>query len=347
MKENNKGDPFLILVGRICVGALIYGLLNVLSNRLLLPTAPFIALRPQVSLPMFVGIAYGPWSGFLTGLTGNLFGDILCGYGPIKFWHWHIANGLMGLIPGLIRYLHIEQVKSIRDFGIVEASVVIASGLAVGAAAISDLLLVHEMDLSESLNAWILPAFLTDAVNGFIIVPVLLLVFRKLVVTVETRTIMMVTLLLVLTVLSTAISMTWAVWEDLTSREAMVRAFYWGGIGSLFVLVLGLLVSIILSKRVTDPVLKLTEAAGSVEKGEYDLRELDGLSKRPDEFGYLSRVIQKMADEIHGREQRLKKQVQELRIEIDKVSQAKDVAQIVETEYFKSLCEKAKKFRES
>jgi energy-coupling factor transport system substrate-specific component len=345
MRENNKGDLFFIFVSRICIGALVYGLLNALSGRLLLPTASFITLRPQVSLPMFIGIAYGPLSGFLTGLTGNLFGDIVCGYGPITFWHWHIANGLMGLIPGLIRYLDIEKVKSIRDFGIVEAAVVIASGVAVGLAVIVDLLLVHEMHLPGSINAWILPAFLTDALNGFIIVPVLLLVFKKLVVTVETRTIMMVTLLLVVTVLSTAMSITWSVWGDLTSRESMVRAFYFAGIVSLFVLVLGLLVSIILSKRVTDPVLKLTEAAGSVEKGEYDLRDLDDLSERPDEFGYLSRVIQEMADEIRGREQRLKKQVQELRIEIDKVSQAKEVAQIVETDYFKSLRDKVKKFR--
>jgi len=345
MEERSEGNHFFIFISRVCICALIYGLLNVISNRFLLPTAPFITLRPQVALPMFVGIAYGPLSGFLTGLTGNLFGDVLCGYGPIKFWHWHIANGLMGLIPGLIRYLHIEKVRSIRDFGIVEVAVVIASGVAVGFAVIADLLLVHEMYFPESLNAWILPAFLTDAVNGFILVPVLLLVFRKLVMTVETRTIMMVTLLLVLTVLSTAMSITWSVWDDLISRESMVKAFYFAGIVSLFLLVLGLLVSIILSKRVTDPVLKLTEAAGSVEKGEYDLRELDGLSKRPDEFGYLSRVIQKMANEVHGREQRLKKQVQELRIEIDKVSQAKEVAEIVETDYFKSLCDKVKKLR--
>jgi sensor histidine kinase YesM len=201
------------------------------------------------------------------------------------------------------------------------------------------------MHFPESLNAWILPAFLTDAVNGFILVPILLLAFRRLIMTVETRTIMMVTLLLVLAVMSTTMTITWSVWGDLASRESMVRAFYFAGIVSLFVLVLGLLVSVVLSKRVTDPVLKLTEAAGSVEKGEYDLAGLDNVSKRQDEFGYLSRVIQKMAEEVHGREQRLRKQVQELRIEIDKVSQAKEVAEIVETDYFKELRKKVKEFR--
>lgn len=344
MKEHSKGDVF-IFISRFCICALIYGLLNVLSNRFLLPTAPFITLRPQVALPMFIGIAYGPWSGFLTGLLGNLFGDVLLGYGPVKFWNWHIANGLMGFIPGLIRYLRIEKVKSIRDFGIVELTVVMASGIAVGFAVITDILMVHEMHFPESLNAWILPAFLTDAVNGFILVPILLLAFRRLIMTVETRTIMMVTLLLVLAVMSTTMTITWSVWGDLASRESMVRAFYFAGIVSLFVLVLGLLVSVVLSKRVTDPVLKLTEAAGSVEKGEYDLAGLDNVSKRQDEFGYLSRVIQKMAEEVHGREQRLRKQVQELRIEIDKVSQAKEVAEIVETDYFKELRKKVKEFR--
>ncbi len=347
MKENLKHGFFLSFVKRVCIFALIYSLLNLLFSSLIMPAATFIALRPQVALPMFAGIAYGPWAGFLTGFAGNLFGDVLMGYGPVKFWNWHIANGLMGLIPGLIRYLRIEKVRSIRDFGIVELSVVLASGIGVGFAVVSDLLVVHEISFPASLNSWILPAFLTDSVNGFILVPVLLLAFKRLIITVETRTIMMVTILLVLTALGTAVAITWSVWDDLSSGQSMIRAFYFAGIVSLFALVLGLLISIVLSKRVTDPVLKLTRAVGSVEKGEYDLKVLEGLSGRQDEFGFLSRVIQKMADEVRGREQRLQKQVEVLRIEIDKASQDKQVAEIVETDYFKELRKKVKKFRKS
>jgi hypothetical protein len=52
-----------------------------------------------------------------------------------------------------------------------------------------------------------------------------------------------------------------------------------------------------------------------------------------------------MVREVYSREQRLKQQVAELRIEIDEVKKAQQVAEITETEYFKELRRKANDLR--
>jgi len=226
-----------------------------------------------------------------------------------------------------------------------ELTVVLASAVGVGFAVVTDMLWIHHMKFPGTLDSWILPAFITDTINGFILVPVLLLIWRRLVITLETRTMLMITSLLMLAVLSTSITITWSVWDDLISRESMVRSFYFAGIVSVIILVLGLTASALLARRVTKPVVQLTKAAASVEKGDYNLEKLDNVSIRSDELGQLARVLQKMAKEVGGREQELKQQVQELRIEIDGARQAEEVAEIVETDYFQQLRKKAKEFR--
>jgi CheY-like chemotaxis protein len=79
------------------------------------------------------------------------------------------------------------------------------------------------------------------------------------------------------------------------------------------------------------------DAAASVEADTFELSSLDGVSQRDDALGQLARVFQRMAREVHAREQRLRQQVKELRIEIDEVRQAKKVAEITESDYFQEL----------
>jgi len=49
--------------------------------------------------------------------------------------------------------------------------------------------------------------------------------------------------------------------------------------------------------------------------------------------------------EVYAREQHLKQQVAELRIEIDKAKQARQVAEITESDYFQDLQRKARELR--
>jgi hypothetical protein len=60
----------------------------------------------------------------------------------------------------------------------------------------------------------------------------------------------------------------------------------------------------------------------------------------------LAKVFGEMAIEVQAREEQLKRQVEELRIKIDEVKKAKQVAEITETEYFRRLREHAREMRE-
>jgi hypothetical protein len=52
-----------------------------------------------------------------------------------------------------------------------------------------------------------------------------------------------------------------------------------------------------------------------------------------------------MVGEVYAREERLRQQVQELRIQIDEGKKAREVAEITETDYFRTLQEKARRLR--
>jgi DNA-binding response OmpR family regulator len=92
-------------------------------------------------------------------------------------------------------------------------------------------------------------------------------------------------------------------------------------------------------------VARLTEAAAAVEAATFDPDSLAGIGDRTDALGQLARVFQRMAREVVLREQRLKQQVQALRIEIDTAREATQVAEITETDYFRSLQERAQDLR--
>jgi two-component system, cell cycle response regulator len=94
-------------------------------------------------------------------------------------------------------------------------------------------------------------------------------------------------------------------------------------------------------------VTQLTNAAGIIETEAFDPEGLDleSVATREDALGQLARVFQRMAQEVYSREQRLKREVQELRIEIDRVKQAQQVNQITETDYFQHLRNRAQELR--
>jgi tetratricopeptide (TPR) repeat protein len=63
------------------------------------------------------------------------------------------------------------------------------------------------------------------------------------------------------------------------------------------------------------------------------------------QLGQLAQVSQEMAPQVYARKQHLQQQVQQLRIEIDQTSKAREVAAITESVYFQQLLGKAEKFR--
>jgi len=90
----------------------------------------------------------------------------------------------------------------------------------------------------------------------------------------------------------------------------------------------------------------VTQAAAAVDSGTFDGDSLNPVAARDDALGQLARVFQKMARQVYAREQSLRQQVQDLRVEIDEVKRARQVAEITETEYFRDLCAKAQRLRQ-
>jgi DNA-binding response OmpR family regulator len=91
----------------------------------------------------------------------------------------------------------------------------------------------------------------------------------------------------------------------------------------------------------------VTGAAAAVEAETFDPDDLvlEGVATRSDELGQLARVFQRMARQVYAREQRLKQQVQKLRIELDEAKQSQQVAEITETDYFRQLESQAQELR--
>lgn len=104
--------------------------------------------------------------------------------------------------------------------------------------------------------------------------------------------------------------------------------------------------AIVLADRlIARPVLGIANAATDIESGEFELKQLGEIAHRTDEIGQLARIFRKMAQEVYQREQRLRRQVRELRVEIDEAKRNQQVKEIVETDFFQDLANKAKALR--
>jgi len=90
---------------------------------------------------------------------------------------------------------------------------------------------------------------------------------------------------------------------------------------------------------------QVTAAAAAVERGRFDPESLTEVAARTDALGQLARVFQAMAREVDSREQRLQREVHELRIELDEVQVGRQVSEITETDYFQNLKKKADQLR--
>jgi methyl-accepting chemotaxis protein len=102
----------------------------------------------------------------------------------------------------------------------------------------------------------------------------------------------------------------------------------------------------IIAYSISRPLRTLTLAAERVADGDYSENVIPHINTYVrDETSTLSDVFRQMVDKVAARERSLKKQVQELRIEIDRVKQTAQVSEIVETDFFQDLQAKAKNMR--
>ncbi len=67
---------------------------------------------------------------------------------------------------------------------------------------------------------------------------------------------------------------------------------------------------------------QLTLAAQAIEANAFDPNDLDQITQRADALGNLARVFQHMAREVYAREQRLRRQLEQLRLDVDEREKA-------------------------
>jgi DNA-binding response OmpR family regulator len=94
-----------------------------------------------------------------------------------------------------------------------------------------------------------------------------------------------------------------------------------------------------------DQVGRVTRAAESLEADAFEPEGLGSVVERPDALGVLARTFVRMASEVRAREEALRRQVRELTIEIDEARQAQKVAEITDSDYFRTLRDRAEELR--
>jgi CheY-like chemotaxis protein len=94
-----------------------------------------------------------------------------------------------------------------------------------------------------------------------------------------------------------------------------------------------------------EQVSRVIDAAAAVEAGHFETASLATVAGRSDALGQLARTFTRMAGEVRAREERLRAEVRDLRIEIDEARQTRQVAEITDTDYFRALRGRAAELR--
>lgn len=117
-----------------------------------------------------------------------------------------------------------------------------------------------------------------------------------------------------------------------------------GAVTAIFAVLLAFVLAVSLAR----PIVRLTRAAGRIEREDWDHVDLDRLAatKGRDEVAQLTRVFASMSREVRGRLVQLREQVQQLQVVIDDSKRTRDVQQIVESEFFRDLSGKAREMRQ-
>lgn len=114
-----------------------------------------------------------------------------------------------------------------------------------------------------------------------------------------------------------------------------------GTYAALFIMVF------LVSRAFTQPISDLTQIAERIGEGQYD-QDLSGIGSQrfPDEIRILANVFEIMLSKVRTREESLKQEVTQLRIVLDERKRNEQVNQIVESDFFRDLREKARVMRE-
>lgn len=90
---------------------------------------------------------------------------------------------------------------------------------------------------------------------------------------------------------------------------------------------------------------RVIDAAESIQAGDYDVSALEPMVRRADRLGTLAGVVVQLAGEVQARESDLRRQVSNLRIEIDRSQLRRRVTEVTDSEHYRRLAEQAVELR--
>lgn len=345
----NRGR--LVRIGIALLGAALYGLMNSLTIGLSLPGSDAaVTVRPQVVIPMLGGFLMGPLHGFFIGCAGNFLGDWINGLG-LEFWPFSLGNGLIGLVPGLARLRGMRRVDSVSQFATLLVLIVAGNILGMGFG-----VLVYRLTAQDSLQlltwAFFHPIIVANVICAFLLFPPLLLLFKKISSTFDIHLgiilmyLLMGVIIALVFVLNLVNSQTTS--SDLAGvlsdqvlaaylETAALDGFRYGGSIGIAVILMSIGLTFALIQHLARPLRTLTTAARQLKEGRLDRINLKNLSHRNDEFGRLAQVFSDAVEQVREREESMEQAIKELRLEIDRDQEARQVREITETEYFQSL----------
>ncbi len=350
------------------VGVLLYAGLTAITSFANLGDAIGGDIRPAIAIPIFFGFVFGPIVGFVVGAAGNMLYDAYAGWlqFPLatstgSLWldlvvglllNWEIGNGLIGFIPGL-RALSHRRYYSWREqlWAILFLSVGIVVG--VGFAASIDLYLYPGADMALFTTQF-LPIVRVNLINAIVLVPLLLFNYERL--DWRNRRWLRSKLLyrfLLVTLVSAAlptallsIFLSNQVTTPLVSSSSLTVQL---GLTILLTVIFTLVNALLLAQSVLRPLLTLTEAAHAMLENRFTSQQATAFrttSEDQTELSYLQQIFGQMAEEVLSREERLRKQVDDLQIIIDDAWRKEQVTEITESDFFRELQGRANAMRE-
>ena len=358
------------------IGTVLYGLAGWLSNSFPISATDNVAIRPGIAVPLFFGFAFGPLVGFGTGFLGNLLGDALSGYVQwVPDWSsaaplvavtlaynlvWQVGNGLMGLIPGAYA-LFWHRYRAPRQLVRATVIAVMAGVIGMGFASVSDMLLHPNPDWGSMLSGTFLPIVLSNSFNTLILIPILLFNYERLDLRstdwVHSGLLRRISFSILLSAFLPIFLLTLFLFqqggatpggaEGAPAASHTLDLTVKLGFTIVATLLLAVSNASLVALSISKPLIQLTEAAGAMEAGKFTVEQATALRSAlgTDEVSLLSRLFGKMAAEVVQREQSLRQEVQQLRIEIDQSKRAREVQDVTDNEFFRALQTRARDLR--
>lgn len=125
--------------------------------------------------------------------------------------------------------------------------------------------------------------------------------------------------------------------ERLVMHSLVSLLFVGGGV---------MVISLVVARSITKPIRAIVTAALALKNDQFEAEILQPYVRGKDDMGELAQVFLEMAQAVKQRQDELREQLSELKIEIDQEKRKKMVTEITSTDYFQSLRQRAQQLRQ-